>query len=155
MKTSNMYLNRLIILSDKLSALEERNPGKIYIADEDGTIEHFKWVLDIIPGYKNKINPNFRAYETLYGLAAYYGLTGTEVLHLFAVDCQEPCYGGVPLNSLSGPKELAQNIIALVNIKEAEEDVPIIRLPSKREKKNKVLTFKYKHEEKDYAAQYY
>jgi hypothetical protein len=155
MKTSNMYLNRLLKLSDALLALEENSPGKIYIANEAGTIEHFQWALDLIPTYK--INPDGRKYEVLYGLANYFRLTADEVFHLFAVDCQDECYGGASLNSLSGPAELSQNIIALVNIKESESDVPVIELyQNRREKKNKVLTFKkYADEEKIYAKQYH
>jgi hypothetical protein len=102
------------------------------------------------------VNSGSRKHEILYSLANYFSLGGDQVLHLFAVDCQDAFYGGTALTSTAGPEQLAQNIIEFVKIKDSESDVSVVELfPKKKDKQCKVLTFKKnQHEEKNYAQQY-
>ena len=161
MKTTNVYLNRLLILARHIGKqhLQEVlfKKAKKYSSSKAGSgIEHFAWALDKLPHIDPKqwliddkgfpYLPSAPGLNALTCAGIYFNLTADELFHLFVPDHQDSLYLGKSLDDYATPDQLANNIYQFILYKENEpsENYFPVRIKNNREKKV-IKKLKYKN----------
>lgn len=161
MKTSNMYLNRLLRLArhlgkNHLNEVLYKKTTK-YTCNKAGcNIEHFDWALAALAktdSQKWNYNDDGQLYFVSHGqlnaltsAAIYFNLTADELFHLFVPGYQEPIYKGISLGDNATPSDVANNIYQFISLKETEETTQVMNIRIRNVKEKKVIKkFKLKN----------